>query len=215
MKAFIAASFLTAMTILGGCTAPPATGGFAFDDAKGKGLLAGSLTAENVGNFFSQDVYIYFDPADPNSKLPRVGVSVNNHCSPSDFGLSILKPCTDVFAFVVPAGDYVFDEWHIKASGVLSPEHWHGPKITIQAGKVTYVGNIDMVFDPAFTGDEHAWIGWPRAADQSARDIPILLQRLPHIGAADIVMQPLTLDPRGPVCSVGTAVMITLTSCGH
>jgi hypothetical protein len=127
--------------------------------------------------------------------------------------LDILKPCTNVFAFVVPAGDYAFDEWHIKASGVLSPEHWHGPKITVQAGKVTYIGNIEMVFDPKFTGDEHAWIGWPRATDQRARDIPILLKRLPHISADDIVTQTLTLDSPGPVCSSGQVMMVTVTNC--
>lgn len=203
MKTFLA---FTAMLVLTGCVAPRAMSDFSFaaDDHQGKGLLVGSLVVDDPGNTFSQDIYVYFDPVDPNSKLPRVQVHVNNHCHEGSLDIDFTKPCGQLFAFVLPAGDYQLDEWHIAVGGpIFDPETWHGVKVSIQAGKAAYVGEIHMVFDDKLLGPgPTGWRAWPHGSDQHERDFPVLFQRLPKLGPSDVVTQLLDLPPPGRLCMI-------------
>jgi len=209
-------SILVVILMLAGCAAPSASPEFDFGKNPGMGLLAGSLTTDDPGNFFSQDVYIYFGPSDPHSKLPRVKVTINNHCKPGERDIDFTKPCGKLFAFVVPAGDYVLNEWHIQdaGGGTISPASWHGGKVTVQSGKATYVGEIHMVFDPNLPGSGPAdWRGWPSASDRHERDMPLLLRRLPLIRQDDIMVQLPDLDLPGRVCNSAHVGVVGVTFC--
>lgn len=203
MKSFLVSA---AMLVLTGCVAQSADPGFSFaaDDHQGKGLLVGSLVVDDPGNTFSQDIYLYFDPLDPNSKLPRVRVQVNNHCKPDTPDIDFTKPCGKLFAFVLPAGDYQLDEWHIAVGGpVLDPESWQGVKVAVQAGKAVYVGEIHMIFDDNLPGQgADGWRAWPHASDQHERDLPVLFERLHNLKPDDVVMRLLDLPPPGRLCMV-------------
>lgn len=211
---------IAVMLALAGCAgAPSVTPGFSFTgDHQGVGLLVGSLTTDNPGNYFSQDVHIFFTPED-DSKGPSATVTVNDHCKVGFFGESpdFTQPCGTLFALVLPPGNYELGFWDIvdAGGGVIHPGKWNPAKFTIQAGKATYVGNIHMVFDPNLPGSGPAdWRGWPKVSDMHERDIPKLLSKYPLLKQSDVNVSLLTLDPPGGVCNSGSIGFVMLTFCG-
>ena len=216
-KILIGAGAVALISSLAGCATANADKGFAFVKNPGMGLLAGSLTSTNPGNFFSQDINVFFTPVN-NPKASRVHLTTNDHCSLSNPADTDFKDqCGKVFAVAIPAGDYVLDTWNIvdAGGGAIVPEHWDPVKITVQAGKLTYVGNIHMVFDPNIPGGgPDGWHGWPATSDRHERDIPMLLSRYPALQASDVVMESLTLPPSSMVCNTGNVGVISFKNCG-
>lgn len=194
-----------AVLLLTGCAsaAPDAARGAAFDGSSGMGILAGSVSSDDADNFFTQDSEFYFTSlTDP--KAPAAQLSINDHCKGEapDF----TQPCGKVFAFILKAGQYKLDRWYVSAQdgGVLiDPQQWQGPTVTVQPGKVTYVGNIHVVYDNAIPGAGlDGWRAWPHVADQHERDIPLLLQKVPSVKPGDVVMDVLDLGPPTRMCTI-------------
>lgn len=214
-KWLVAGALLTA--VLTGCATANVDKGFSFDKNKGMGLLVGSLTTTDAGNFFSQDINIYFTPTGDQKTL-RSKITTNDQCNLGKSGKNDFKDyCGKLFVIALPPGDYALDSWNIidAGGGVILPQHWRPVTVTIQAGKVTYVGNIHMVFDPTIPGSgPDGWHGWPIATDRHERDIPLLLSRYPSLRQDDVVMSPLSLDPPSSVCNSGNAGVVTFTNCG-
>ncbi|HEY1773716.1 MAG TPA: hypothetical protein VGH91_11055 [Gammaproteobacteria bacterium] len=216
MKSFLVFAAMLALTA---CAAPSATPEFAFTAGnQGMGLLVGSLSTDDPGNYFSQDVNVFFAP-EKGSKGPDASVTLNDHCKASGMeGLPDFKqPCGRLFALVMSPGNYQLNYWNIvdAGGGVVEPGNWNPAKFTIQAGKVTYVGNIHMVFDPTLPGGGPAdWRGWPKASDMHERDIAFLLKKYPHLQQGDVTLGVLALDPPSGLCNSGNLGTITLTFCG-
>jgi hypothetical protein len=193
-----------AVLLLSACasTAPDAARGAGFDGKGGMGILAGSVSSDDADNFFTQDSNLYFTSlTDP--KAPVAHLTINDHCKGEkpDF----TQPCGKVFAFILKAGQYRLDSWYVSAQngGVLiKPQQWEGPTITVQPGKVTYIGNIHMVYDNAIPGAGlDGWRAWPHVTDQHERDMPILLQKVPPLKPGDVTTAVVELPPPSQMCT--------------
>ena len=220
MKRFL---MLAVMLGLSGCSTwdAPANFSFSADGHHGEGLLVGSVTSDDPGQYFSRTIRIYFDPLAEDSRASQVELSVNDQCSPGASHYDFVKPCGKLFAVALPAGDYTLQKWYTVASigtKTVYPQRWDGASVTVQAGKITYVGDIHMVFDDAIPGGAPAGSrSWPRATDMHERDLPLLFQKYPNLKPEDVVMQVLELPPPGRVCVVKQPAMQfspEVTDCG-
>jgi len=195
------------LLLLAGCASAPHAGGdFSFQkQTEPVGILAGSISTDDPGNFFSQETELYFESEALGQGQPYGKVSINNHYCRSDEDFK--EACGRVFSVVLKSGTYEL-AWHISTtaglSGQLSPGGWEAPQYTVQAGKVTYVGNIHMVFDDDITGKgPDSWHAWPHVSDQHERDLAVLYQRVPALKGQEVSMQVLPLPPPADLCEPG------------
>lgn len=183
--------------------------------AQGKGFLVGSLSTDRPGNIATQQINIYFDPAG-GTKLGRVGATVYDHCDPQALSATEFNDtCGRVFTFLLPAGEYVLSSWNITdIAGIIGPRDWRPAKVTVQAGKITYVGNIHMVFNRNLEGPTPIeWRGWPVAVDAHGRDFDVFLRSHPLLAQTEVIMDIPSLDPPGQLCSMGDPNRRSNTIC--
>ena len=198
---------LTLLIALAGCASAPHAGkDFSFQkQAEPVGALTGSISTDDPGNFFSQETELYFESQALGQGQPYGEVSINNHYCRSDEDFK--EACGRVFVIVLKPGTYGL-YWHIDSTlglfGRLDPGPWEAPQYTVQAGKVTYVGNIHMTFDAGIPGKApDSWHAWPHVSDQHERDLPVLYQRVPALQKQEVSMQVVALPPPADLCVPG------------
>ena len=198
---------LVLLLVLAGCASAPHAGkDFSFQkQAEPVGVLTGSISTDDPGNFFSQETELDFESEAVGQGQPFGKVSINNHYCRSDEDFK--EACGRVFTVVLKPGTYGL-YWHIASTfgllGQLDPGGWEAPQYTVQAGKVTYVGNIHMVFDDNITGKgPDSWHAWPHVSDQHERDLPVLYQRVPALQQQEVSMQVVPLPPPADLCEPG------------
>ena len=193
-----------AVLMLAGCTsmAPDAARGARFQPDGDTGILAGSVSSENADNFFTQDTNLYFTSVtDP--KALSAHITVNDHCKHEEPDFT--QPCGKVFAIILKPGQYKLSRWYVSAQDgdvLIGPQQWEGPTVTVQPGKVVYVGNIHIVYDNDIPGAGlDGWRAWPHVTDQHERDISVLLKKVPSVEAGDVTTAVLELPPPSRMCT--------------
>lgn len=202
MRLYSVSVVVLMLSACGTMQAPNAAQGSPYHPDADTGILAGSVSSDDADNFFTQDSNLYFTPlADPKARAAHL--SINDHCKYEEPDFT--QPCGKVFAFILKAGQYRLDRWYVSAQdgGVLiDPQHWEGPTITVQPGKLTYIGNIHMVYDNAIPGAGlDGWRAWPHVTDQHERDMPILLHKVDSLKPDDFIIAVVELPPPSRMCT--------------
>jgi hypothetical protein len=199
-----------------GCATKNVENDFSFRNAMGHGLLVGSLTTKDPGNWSGSDITMVFTPKDPQAS--RVRITINSKCDAVQHPRStdFKDVCGHLFAIELPPGDYALDNWTIEplGSGVFTPKQWQAPTVTIQRGKATYVGNIYLRFDSEMKGPGNdGYHGWPVDTDMRDRDLPMLLRRYPALKQDDVVVSLMSFGPPNGICVTGSVGVTSFTRC--
>ena len=207
-RAFRAVSIVLAALVLSGCAFNTSSvdKDFALTPEADAGLIIGSATLGEGSHWSPASFRFHF------SKVEKTGLfggkdsgfisafpynSIMRRTEPSDF-----KTATGtVFAISLAPGDYVFDNWDLD-NGETASIHPVNPKpltFTVRKGEATYIGNLHMHL---LRGRYQRGVGFigsgkPAILDQSARDIPLILERYPNIERQDIIVRIIDDRPWG------------------
>jgi len=174
MRRLVALTALCAF--LASCASPSATrtsvaADHKLDSTGTMGLVVGSITYDSGLGVYS--ISFGKDAARPD-QVASVGWSMWPPLGPvydDD-----LKAKGGTFAIEVPAGEYKLAKWFIRQGYIIyKAEQTIGIPFTVEAGKVTYLGNIHFQES-----------GEVSLRDRSSRDIPTLKARFSAVKAADV-----------------------------
>jgi hypothetical protein len=144
------------------------------DAATGKGLIVGSITTNTYGGEYYVNVYSY-----ALSKPLKLSAGSANWHPFAKVNDSELNARGDTFAVEAPAGDYFLGGWVVRQG----PKRYWGNKelgfpFKVEAGKVTYIGNIHFV-DKEYVNLQ----------EREKRDLPVIEARYPAAKSAPLAFK--------------------------
>jgi len=151
------------------------------------GAVVGSVQETTTGRL-SGGIYFYYQNIGSGAggtlatRNPFVGQD-------NDFG-DTKKTRGGVFAIALPPGSYEFNDWLINngTGADISPRNPKKASFLVEAGEVTYIGNLNMLLRTGknLLGLEIISGGRPVITNQADRDISIIKTKYPFLANKEI-----------------------------
>jgi hypothetical protein len=168
------ASIIAISVLLASC-ATNVPSSYKPDAATGKGLIVGTITHTSFGG----EHYILVYNKTEYGETTKISVGSSQWHPFTKINDSDLKARGDTFAIEAKPGEYEMGSWVIRQG---SFRYWGekamGVTFNVEAGKVTYIGNIHMV-DKEYVNLQ----------DMAARDLPVLEARFPALKTAPMAFK--------------------------